>query len=135
MISLELVSEAFLDIFEVLPGALRSNLETAFRISGPTVEASVVEVVRVCIMDLLHPVVARSKEPMLALESLRIASALHVVCHDVPRGVDGNKVKQGEQWNGHVVLSHLSDYEVPLECSLENVRVGWLGKVELVVSR
>ena len=59
-ISVELVRKALLDILEVLPGALWPDLETAVGIGSPAIESPVVEVVRVCVMYLLYPVVARA---------------------------------------------------------------------------
>ena len=134
-ISIELVCKTLVHIFEVLPGALGSDLESALRVSCPAVEPPIVEVVRVSIMDLLNPVVARPVKPALALECLRPAPALIIVRKDVPPHINWQEVEQSHEGDRHVVFGQLADDEVPLEGACENAGVGGLCEVELIIAR
>ena len=120
-VSLELVRKTLLDVLEVLPGALWSDFEATVWISGPALESPVEEVVRVCIMDLLYPVVTRAVKPALALESLRPAAALIVVGENMETRIDRDEEEESHQWHRHVVLGHLADGQIPLEAPGEYV--------------
>ena len=120
-VSIELVRKALLDVLEVLPGAFWSDLEATVGIGGPAIESPIVEVVRVCIMDLLYPVVTRAVKPALALEGLRPAATLIVVGENVEAHVDRDKEEDSHQWHRHVVLGHLTDGQIPLDAPGEHI--------------
>ena len=62
------LNKYLLGVFEVFPWTLRSDVHAAQGISGPAVQASIEEVVRVAVVDLLNTVKSLSVKPILRLQ-------------------------------------------------------------------
>ena len=86
-VSLQLLGEVFLWIFEVFPGALGSDLEAALGIARPAVVPPVEEVVWVGIVLGLDAIVGHSVKVSLLLEGLRPVASLGVVSGHVEDSV------------------------------------------------
>ena len=87
-VSVELVLVVLGGFLEVLPRALRANLETTTRIGGPAEVATIPEVVRVGIGVCLYVVVSLSVQPSLLLEDFRPVSSQIIVQSNMEEGVN-----------------------------------------------
>ena len=86
-ISVELVLVVLGGFLEVLPRALRANLETTARIGGPAEVTSIPEVVGVGISVGLYIVVSFPVQPSLLLEGFRPTSSQIIVQNNMEGSV------------------------------------------------